>query len=388
MAEPTLLQQVSVPQITLERESHVGNLNGVLGPFDSLVISCGVQAELTRQTGFGTGTFDQQTPPPPFTDFIVPFNEASDYDKKSLQENLLLHYSKIPFTSLFAEGRFEQQNIGQSDQFAASQDILNKAVFSQHTAFSSQSSDLRFGFNTSPWRKVDFSAHYRRYEDDSQYDSDPLVEPVQTAYPTFIRSRELTLDEVETKLVLHLTPSLKTSLSYQYQATDYGLNTSPYISFGNVISPGGQLLAGQDRSHIISINATMTPMPRLYFFTTFSYRTSTTTTAANGSPAVVPYRGDIYTAFASGTCILNRTTDLFGSYAFSEANYGQNDFASGLPLGIQYLRHSVQVGLARRFSRNISAKLQYRFDYYDEPSSWGANNYRAHSVFGVFTFQF
>ena len=388
MSEPTLLQQVSVPQITLERESHVGNLNGLLGPFDGLVISSGVQVELSRQTGFGTGTLDQQIAPPPFTNLLIPFDESSDYDKQSIQEDLALHYSEIPFTSLFAEGRFEQQNIGQSDQFAASQDILNKAVFSQHTAFSSQSSDLRFGFNTSPWRSIDFNARYRRYEDDSQYDSDPLVQPVQTAYPTFIRSRELTSDEVQAKLVLHLNSSLKTSLSYQYQATDYGLDTSPYISFGNVISPGGQLLAGQDRSHIFSINATLTPRPRLYLSTTFSYQTSTTTTAANGSPAVVPYQGDIYTVFASGTYIFSRTTDLFGSYAFSEANYGQNSFATGLPLGIQYVRHSVQIGLAHRFNQDISAKLQYRFDYYDEPSSGGANNYRAHSVFGVFTFRF
>ena len=340
------------------------------------------------ENGFGTGTFDQQTPPPPFTDFIVPFSETSDYDETLLQENLSLRYSKIPFTSLYAEGRLEQQNVGQDDQFAAPLDILNKAVFLQHTSFSSQSSDLRFGFNTSPWRSFDFSAHFRRYEDDSQYDSDPLVQPIQTGYPTFIRSRELTTDEVEAKLVLRLTAKLKTSLSYQYQATDYGLNTSPYVQFGNVIATGGQLLAGEDRSHIFSVGATLTPTPRLYLSTTFTYQTSTTMTEADGSPAVVPYRGDIYTVLADGTYILSQTTDLFAGYAFSEANYGQNNFAGGLPLGIQYQRHSAQVGLMRRFDKNVSIRLQYRFDYYNEPSSGGATNYRAHSIFGMLTFQF
>jgi len=388
MADPTLLQQVSITRITLEKESHVGNLNGLLGPFDGLVISSGVQAEWTRQTGFGTGTYDQQIPPPPFTDVLVPFDEASDYDESSLQENLALRYSKIPFTALYAEGRFEQQNIGQSDRFDAAQDILSKAVFFQHTAFSSQSSDLRAGFNTSPWRSVDLNAQYRRYEDDSQYDSDPLVQPVQTAYPTFIRSRELITDEVESKLVLHLTPDFKTSLSYQFQTTRYALDTSPYILFGNVISPGGQLLGGRDRSHIFSVNTTLKPVRRLYLSTTFSYQTFTLVTSADGSPAVVPYRGDIYSVLADGTWVWDQATDLFAGYVFSAANYGQNNFAGGLPLGIQYRRHSAQVGLTRRFSKNVSAQLQYRFDYYDEPSSGGANNYRAHSVFGVVTFQF
>jgi hypothetical protein len=386
MAEPTLLQQVNIPQITLEKESHVGNVNGLIGPFDGLVISTGVQAEWTRQSGFGSGIVEEEIPPPPFT--LIPFNVSSDYDTTSLQENLALRYSGIPFTALFAEGRFEQQNMGQYDQFSAAQDILNKAVILQHTAFSSQSSDLRFGFDTSPWRSASFSAHYRRYEDDSQYDSDPLVQPSPTAYPTFIRSRELITDEVEAKLVLHPSTRFKTTVSYQYHADDYGLNTSPYVTFGNVISPGGQLMAGEDHSHIFSINTTLTPTPRLYLSATFSYAVSTLETAADGSPAVVPYRGDTYTVLADGAYVLSQTTDVFAGYSFSEANYGQNNFAAGLPLGIQYQQHSAQVGLTRRFGKNISAKLQYRFNYYDEPSSGGANNYRANSVFGVLTFRF
>ena len=387
MNAPTLLQFTTAPQITLEKESHVGNLNGLIGPFNGLEISSGVQAGWIRQHGFGAGIFDQQTPPP-VTDFLVPFTLGSDYDETSVQENLSLRYSKIPFTGLYAEARLEQQDVGQYDQFSAAQDILNKAVFLQHTDFSSRSGDFRFGFDTSPWRSAAFSAHYRRYEDDSHYDSDPLVQPSPTAYPTFIRSRNLITDEVEAKLVLHPSTRLKTTLSYQYHADTYDLNTSPYVLFGSVISPGGQLTAGEDHSHVFSINATLVPVSRLYLSATFSYEISSLVTAADGSPTVAPYRGDIYTALASGTYVFSQNTDLFAGYFFSEANYGRNNFAAGLPLGIQYQRHSVQAGLSRRFKKNISAKLQYRFDYYDEPSSGGANNYSAHSIFGVLTYRF
>ncbi len=383
----TTSQIANAPRITLEKESHVGNLNGLIGPFDGLVISSGVQAEWTRQQGFGAGTVDQPTLPPPFTS--VPFNLASDYDETSLQETLSLRYSKIPFTALYAEARLEQEYLGQSDQFAGPADVpnvLNKAVFLQHTAFSSQLSDFRIGFRTSPWRSISFSAHYRRYEDDSQYNSDALAQPISisTAYPTFIRSRHLVTDEAEAKLVWHPSTRFKTTLSYQYRADGYDLSTGPV----NLISPGGQLVAGDDHSHIVSINGTLTPTPRLYLSGVFSYELSSLVTAAAGSPSVAPYDGDIYTVLANGAYVLSQTTDLSAGYSFSGANYGQNNFAAGLPLGMRYQQHGAQAGLTRRFAKGLTAKLQYRFAYYDEPSSGGADNYRAHSVYGLLSFRF
>jgi len=58
-----------------------------------------------------------------------------------------------------------------------------------------------------------------------------------------------------------------------------------------------------------------------------------------------------------------------------------------VPVGIQYQQHAVQVGLARRIGKNVTAQLRYGFYNYDEPSSGGANNYTAHSVFGMVSFK-
>ena len=55
---------------------------------------------------------------------------------------------------------------------------------------------------------------------------------------------------------------------------------------------------------------------------------------------------------------------------------------------MEYQQHSAQIGLTHRFNQNVSARLQYRFALYEEPSSGGATNYRAHSVFGTLTFRF
>ncbi|HEX3987886.1 MAG TPA: c-type cytochrome domain-containing protein [Verrucomicrobiae bacterium] len=387
MNAPSLLQQVSAPQITLERDSNVGNLNGLFGPLDGFTISTGLQAEWTDQNGIGPGTLDEETPPP-VSNSVVPFEMASRYDETAVAENLSLRYSKIPFSAVYAEAHLQQEDISQYDQFSASQDILNKAVFIQHTDYHNQMSDLRTGFDTSPWRWVSLVGQFRRYQSDSQYDSGPLIQPVATAYPTFLLDRQIITDEVEAKLVLHLSPRFKTMLSYQYEADDYDVTTRPFATFGVPISPGGALTAGEGHSGIYSINSTWTPVSRLFLSTMFSYQASTLVTANAGDAAIAPYRGNTYTALVNGTYVLNQNTDLFAGFSLSDANYSEDNFAAGLPLGIEYQRRGVQVGVTRKFGKNISAKLQYRYDYYEEPSSGGSDNFRANSIFGVVTFLF
>jgi hypothetical protein len=385
--EPTLLQSVYAPNLTLERESNVGNLNALFGPLAGFTLSAGVLADFTSQNGLGPGLVEQQLLQPA-TNIFVPFAVGSAYDQSTVDETAALRFTKIPFTDVFAEGRLEQQDIGQFDQFASPEDVLNKAVFTQHTQFASRASDLRLGFNTSPWRFVSLSGHYRYNDDDSRYDSSPLVQPSPTAYPTFLTQSDLNLQEFEARLVLHPSSLFKTTLSYQYQDTEYDLATRPYALLRTVLSSGGELTAGRERGQTVSISASLTPLRRLYLDASLSYQDSTLTTAADGSPAVVPYQGQTVTVLASGTYVLSQRTDLFAAYFFSLADYGQDNYAQGLPQGLEYQRQGAQFGLSRRLGKNVSAKLQYRFDYYREPSSGGANNYLAHSIYGALSFQF
>jgi hypothetical protein len=58
-----------------------------------------------------------------------------------------------------------------------------------------------------------------------------------------------------------------------------------------------------------------------------------------------------------------------------------------LPLGIEYAQNAVAIGLARRFGKNLTVRLQYGYDRYAEPTSGGANNYSANSIFAILTFK-
>ena len=372
-----------VPRITLEKQSHLFNLNGLIGPFDGLTLSTGVQSEWTRQHGFGGGAFlnpvlTNGIAPPLAIGAVVPGTLSSDYDQSTVTENAALRYGKIPYTTLFVEARLQQQSIGQYDE-----DLQPASGFTQNTAFSSQLSDLRAGFNTAPWRNIFLSAHYRRYEDDSHYHNDPVL-PLPGGYPGFILARDLLTDEVETKLTWHPYPWLKTALTYQYVTTKSWADTDP-SSVG--LSPGGGLVAGEYHSQVYSVNATVTPCPRLFLSTTFSCQPATLVTADNNDPSVAVYHGDTTTVLANGTYVLSKNSDVFASYSFSEADFARNNSAAGLPLGIQYQQNAVQVGVMRHFGKNITAQLKYGFYSYNEPTSGGANNFAAHSVFGTFTFK-
>jgi mono/diheme cytochrome c family protein len=390
-ADATVANQIlylaSAPHIELSRETHLFNLNALLGPFDGLTVSAGVQSEWTRQDSFGSGRLNgiAFTKPPTSNLQVSPATLASDYDQNTVTEMVGVRYSKIPFTTLFADARLKQEDIDQSES-----DLQSMGdSFLENPSYESRMSDLRTGFNTSPWRDVSWSAHYRRYENDSHYDTNRLRQPVG-GYPGLIRWQEMLTDETETKLVLRPLTWLKTTLSYQYVTTDYRQNTRPAFDAppAKPYSRGGNILANEYDSHIYSVGATITPLRRLALSTTFSYQDTRTATPSSG--LIAPYKGDVYSALVSGSYILNEVTDLALTYAFSKADYANDSLrtSSPPPLGIRYQQHAVQATLSRRLNKNLTTRLQYSYYYYDEPSLAGANDYKAHSIFAVLTYRF
>jgi hypothetical protein len=375
------LYLAAVPNIELGRETHLFNLNALLGPFDGFTISAGAQSEWTRQHGFGTGDlhgigFIRQFDT---TLAVNPATLYSDYDQNTITEMVGLRYTRIPFTALFADARLRQETLGRRDG-----DIQPDASFVEDATHTSQLSDFRVGFNTSPWERVSLSAHYRRYESDSRYNTNDIPEPVG-GYPGFIRWRDQTTDEVESKLVLRLASWLKTTFSYQIVSTDYEQENRPALSEGDpgtIIIPAGYVLAGKNDSHIYSAGMTVTPMRRLALTTTFSYQDTTLKTES--ADIVPPYKGNVYSALVNALYIINQSTDASISYSFSLGDFSEQfNFSSPPPVGIRYQQHAVRAGISRRINKNMTTRLQYGYYAYDEPSLAGANDYTAHSVFAT-----
>jgi len=305
----------------------------------------------------------------------------SDLDTRSVEERVDLRYTRIPFTALFAEARVRQESIGQFEEQVTA-GLLSLNDFRRNTEASSDLKDFRAGFNTSPWRRVSFNAHYRRTEKDNHYNH---IEDSTPGYSAFLRSLGRSSDEVEAKLALHLANWIKFSPGVKWVTTHYRTATDV---LPGVTSDNGRLLAGTYNALIPSANFGLTPTRRLYLSTTFTYQDSRTAAAANNSPSIAPYRGHVYSALSSGNFAWTQKTDVRLSYAFSHADYGQNYLpisVSGLPLGEKYQWHWIQAGISQRLLRNITAGLQYGFSLYDEPSSGRFNNYTAHLIFATVT---
>ncbi len=366
--------------IILKNETHLFSLSSALTGIEGLSVSASLQNEWGHQEGFGKTHLDEGDPSDPASFLLQPATIDSNLDKEKFSENFAVRFTKIPWTVLFADARWEDQQIGQFEEQIGD----GSQAFLRDTDAHSVRQNYQIGFNTSPWRSVSFTTQYQKKINDSDYNHFPDISIEGDGYSAFIREREINTDEISARLVVKPAKWLKTTLSYRLVETDYSTSTDPVSNGTNApISPGGNIFAGDHDSHIFSLNATVTPIARLNLSTTFSYTKSRTVTAAQGNLSIVPYAGDVFSVIGSANFALNKTTDLQAVYSFSKANYGQHHFGEGIPLGIDYTRHVVGFGVGKKWTDYLSTNLRYNFYHYAEPSSDDQNNYVAHGIFAT-----
>lgn len=365
-------------EITLNRESQIFSVAGLILPLEYLSLSLGSQNEWTRENSFGDSIPNFET---------ATYNSGlANYDEFQASQNADLRFTKIPFSVLFASARFDEGTIGEFQQEGGG-NLTNQ------TDVSDLRYNLRAGFNTSPWNWVSWEAEYLRQYGNWDYShpidwyvsplGDPTFGTPTNGYPAFILGRQIQSDGVDTKLTLHPLTWLRTTLSYQLLSTEYSSKTDPAF-FG--ASPGGPLDDGRSRNQIYGINATLTPFRRFYFSGAFTYSHTYTGTATYGNSAVVPYQGDTYTVVATAAYALNPKTGLQASYSFSDANYGQS-VSPGMPLGLDFTHQVLFVGLTRRLTEHVSCALRYEFSHYTEPSTGNLNNFNAQGVFATLIYK-
>jgi len=361
----------SAPDIDVDLYSHVVNLNTMFGPFKGLVLYGGLQAEKTETHGSTDALLTQGTGPAS-TNLI-----HSSNDTKSLSETLGMRYTKIPYTTLYAEGRWDEEQYD-LDESETQNGASSLGLGSDETAFRQ---DYRAGLNTAPIARVTLSGSYRHYidHDDFDYDTDTVV-----GYPGFITAQDFTTDEAMGKVTLRPCSRFSTSFTYQHVSTDIRTSTEAVP----LIAPGGSLQSGDYDANIYSVSATVTPMSRWYLTGYFSLQDTRTTSFANQDPSVQAYRGNVYTVMATTGYALDNKTDLTLEYSYSRSDNFTDNSSAGLPLGLNFQRTAVQAGISRKISKNVIARLRYGFYTYDESSTGGINNYTANLASASCTVRF
>jgi hypothetical protein len=367
--------------VTLERDSRVASLASLWLPVKGLSVSAAGQAEWTRERGFGNVALDFGDPSP-----AIPGTVSANQDQTEFLESLDAQFNRLPRTVLFAEARLQQESVGQNDAAdggIAAYDGAN--AIGQNTDALNHLYDARAGFTTSPWSWLEFGGHYRRRDSRTGYNN--LVAEPGNGYPGFITHREITLDEIEGRLVLRPVFWLSARLTCDWDRSDYSSATAGATNFdGSAASQGGPVFDGRTESDKFGLDLTFTPMPRFYFSGAFTYGYSRTTTESAAAPEVAPYFGNTWTVSAGAGYALNAKTRLNAAYAFSQATYGQNNTA-GIPLGLDFTRHELRVGLTREITKRLSGGLRYQFSEYSEPSSGNLNNFTAHGVFATVAYK-
>jgi hypothetical protein len=343
----------------------------MLGPWAGLSIALGVQGEWTRQNGTADGLYEMVFPAQVSKNFIT------DLDQAGITEHVSLRFTDLPFTTLHAEAKLQQECIAQRET------DLGGQPFHRDTDAESRMREFQIGFDSSPRSWLKLGSQYRFFNRETTFDdgfADVPADPIQ-GYPTFFESLERTTDEIKTRLTLRPGRRFTTTFTHRLVATDYETAKESL----DVRSPGGGWTSGNYDAQIFSLNATVTPWRRWYCSGTISYQDIESISRHDNSLAVVPYRGETWSAMGHARFVLNEKTDLTAGYTISTADFRQNHFAAGLPLGIEYELHGVQGGFVTRFSKDLSLKLQYGFFRYDEPTSGGANDYTAHAVLAALT---
>jgi hypothetical protein len=375
----------SAQSVILEQNTHVFNANAQLGPWAGFTTYAGVQSEWMSQRGFGDVDifegFPESLSDPAFARTLPAFVD-SNLDRAVVEEHFGARYTAIPFTVLFAEGRFAQESIGQTE--ARTGDTVD---FLRDTDASSQLSEGRVGFTVSPWTRASLTTQYKRRHKDVAYDHliDEDLRRTAEGYSAFITGRESRVNELSTKLSVRPMNNLKIGLTYQLATSDYDNETMPIVAGFPGETSGGRVYAANYDAQIYSANVAWTPWHRLHLASTFSYRHTRTSTGHAIEPVVVSYEGDLYSSISTATFFLNQKTDLIAGYTYSWADFGQSNYDAGLPLGIVYDWHMVSAGVTRRLRKNISTNLQYRFYGFDQENAGGTQNYTAHGVLASLT---
>jgi hypothetical protein len=276
---------------------------------------------------------------------------------------------------LYAEARLLQESLGRFDE-GYLQSFTSFGMFTNRTDADIESEEYQVGFNTSPWQRLSLGASFNHSDARTDYTG---TNSLFGNYPGFIQWRDIGENQAQARVVYRPTLWLRTSFSYRWRKTDFDSATIVIPHF-----TGGPIEAGDELMHGYSGNVVVIPLRRLYLSGAFSYSDSRITTAFTNRDALAPWKGNVYSVWSSATYALNPQTDLNASYLYSKSDYGQNNL-NGLPAGIDYERHGLQVGLTRRFRHHLVASLRYGYFQYREPTSGGVNDYTAHAIFASAT---
>ncbi len=353
--------------IDLNQDVHIVNANAILGPYRDLTIYLGLQGESLEREGDTDAILNEinfagtEVSPEAVID--------SDEDRWGLEETVGVRYTGLPRTTLYAEGRWTQQDIDLTET-----ELEDGALeLERDTDTRVRRQRYRIGFNSSPLARTMVAARYRRKYRSNDYDH--RVDNTANAYSAFITDQDIKSDEVMVKVSFQPVPRIRTSLQYQLVAMD--------IDTDEDTAPPSSVHTTDYDANIYTASVTATPYAGLFLTGMVSYQDVQLETVDLANAPVTTYEGDVLSLSASAGLAIDLRTDLNVQYIYTLSENFEDISDEGLPQGVENQRHAVLANLVRRITDNLSVKLRYGFYSYDDDASDGSDNYTAHLVGAV-----
>jgi len=379
---------------TAQIKEHVFNANWFWMPLENLAIVSGFR--YTHQNNDSDSTFLEEEPvpnTPPFTPLNpqggfhygppVPVEGARNSDYNLLAERLEMRYTGIKDWLFYFEGEWEEE-WGHVDEF---QSFDEEIPLDKNTNALGQKYTI--GATWYPTMRLNFAGQY--FHRIASYDEDVF----SGIYPRLI-NQDWNVDDFNIRMTFR--PKLPASLGTLALVTRYDfVHTS--IDGQWEVFPQEELLAelqtGEIKQHVISESLNWNPLPRFFVQANFSYVLNQTDTPANnidlvpgGGPTVVNFRNDYWTVSSGIGYIIDDKTDFYADYYFYCANDYYNNAAVAVPYGMGATENAVSATITRQLSNRTRLTLKYGFYDYQDTTSGGHNNYRAHSLFSSLQIRF
>lgn len=355
--------------IDLDQEVHIFSANAILGPFHETTVYLGLQGEILDSEGHTEALLTEVEGDDLDDGGTIESPEAvisSDQDKWGMQETLGVRYAGLPRTTVYAEGRWTQQDIELTER-----ELEDAALeLERDTDTRVRRQRYSIGFNSSPLRRVTLAARYRYSYRSNDYDHD--VDDSENSYSAFILDQDFATDEVMAKVSFRPMPGLRTSLQYQFVTMD--------IDTDEDTDPETSIKTSDYDAHIYTASVTAMPRSGLFLTGLVSYQDVELKTVNLEDAPVANYEGDVLSLAVSAGLALDARTNLNLQYSYTLAENFEDFSDEGLPLGVENQRHAVVANLGRQLTDNLSLRLRYGFYSYDDEASDGSDNYTAHLI--------
>ncbi len=305
---------------------------------------------------------------------------SADYDR--FAQRLELRYSGIRDWLIYFQGEWEEE-FGHVDENQTDEDLpLNKDTNSLLQKYT-------LGASWYPTMTLSLSGQY--YHKIASYGDDI----VSAGFPRLI-NQDWNTDDFNIRV--NYRPNLPPALGTLSFVTRYDFVRTSIDGQWEIFTDGillNEIETGVITKNVISESVNWSPLARLYFQTDFSYVWDKTHTPASNiilvpgaGATVLDFFNDFWTVTASAGYIIDDKTDIHLEYSYYRANDYVNNALASVPYGAGATENVASATLTRQLTKQVRLQFKYTYYNYDDQTSGGHNNYRAHSIFSGLQFRF